>query len=1304
MSSPRGRRARDLFRRAVVGVAAAAVAIPGAAIAPAVAAGAPASAQRAAYDAPDPIAAQYYAALLRHTRWAETVWDSSAGVFKAADFDFDVVLGNAVLLTHGDYDEKLAGVSKDVLRQQTVATIEHYAALNRLVNPKGTWGKQLFWDSTFESYFLDAGRLLWDDLDAQTQANLTTIAVGQAKYTADLDYGQDPLSGTWTADWPTGKYDGDTAQEESGVYGQALAPGLAWAPDDADAGRWSTQFGDWLRNAAGQPTADANNPAVVAGKPISSNTTHNIYDTYVVDNHGSVEPHYQSDIWRSGGRNAIQFILNDQPLPAILTQQPNSAELWRSLELLMSDQGEPFMPMKNDREFLYGRDVLPVAFVGQVLRDPDAVRAEANLADALADYQAYAPTDRLTKFSGEPKYEPEARAEIGIAYLLHVHAAESADGVVEPTSEADFFSHLAGVRDYGDEAGLTVQQSADAWAGASSRAGYVKFPWAPQHDSWLFYESDTTPFLYPRTSTPVDDRTTTTYTAPRDGFEGTASMFRLGGGYAGQVTLPTGGAAYASSGAGRDDGTVTVRNLDMSGYDGLDGSRTYTTAEGSTTESLPVTRPADPADAQAARVDDLALTMPVTARYVRMLGEQGDTKYGYSLYALHVYGTDGSATADLAAGRPATASSEDAANGRTAVRVTDGDPATRWAVSTAERTRADSWVQVDLGTEQTVGAVRLAWEAAAGARYLVQTSTDGVTWTTRTAYGAANPLDTNAKRVDSVDLTPSGASSPAPVEARYVRMQGVQGDASYGYSLYSFRAYTPAGVDAAAGRPATASSAASGNPASAVTDASATTRWAVSVADRSRDDSWLQVDLGTPTQVASVQLAWEAAAGRQYRVQTSLDGTTWTDAATFRYTGDQITSTRGNWLDVDGKAGFVVRGSAAPVTVSREDDAHHVVRLADSPDGATSPFLVEMLPGDASATKSEAALPQPTTGDAGLLASTLDGYLSLFNLTGSEITTQVTLPYGGGDVSLFEGRQKLGASSSTLTVTVPAGTAGVLAPRFEVPVSAARRGLETTVEDGRTLTVQGGSAGTLSVKNVETGDRRTAVVTSQRPATVTFATASPFPVQDLALSTITFPGSVLPDGMTSPARAVDGDPATSWTPGPDGRMVVDLGAARAVGSVVLQWDGTKVPASVVSVSDDGLTFHDVGGTSKGAPTGVVHVGATTRYVAVSTQWKDGDADLASLAAVPPGAAQDPVPALTVVAPDRTVQGLPELVGVHVSSRGTLLGGAVRVSVDGAPVRTATLLLGTTVVALPATLSAGRHTLDVAYLGAPPRPR
>ncbi|TPW74006.1 discoidin domain-containing protein [Schumannella soli] len=1178
----------------------------------------------ARYGAPDDIAADYYGALLRHTRWTETVWDSTAGVYQLKDFNFAVVLGNAVLLTHGDYDATVTGVPKETLRSKTLATIKHYAAVNRFVDAKGTWGKQLFWDSTFQSYFLDAGRLLWDQLDATTQQNLRTIAVGQSRYTADLEYGDDPRSGSWTTDWPTGKYLGDTAQEETGVYTQALAPGLAWAPDDADAGRWAEQLATYGRNAAGQPTADRNNPAIVAGAPISSNTMHTIHDTYLVENHGSFGPHYQSDIWRSGGRNAIQFLLNDQPLPEILTRQPNSAELWESIKMMMSNQGEPFMPMVPDREYLYGRDVLPLAFLGQVQRDPDAVRAEANLAAALEDYQAYAPVDRLAKFSGEPKYEPEARAEIAISYLLHVHAAQSKEGVVVPTPQADFFARLTGVRDFGSVPGLTVQQTAGAWAAASSHAGFVKFPWVPGHDSWLFDVSGATPFLSPSTSAAVAARSTQVYTAPRDGFEGTASVYGFADHRAGQVTLPTGSAIYATSGGGTDDASLTVRNLKMGGYSGLDGTRDYTTAEGASTASLPVKRPADALDAKAARVDDLDIA-PVSARYVRMLGQQGNPTYGYSMYSFHVYGDDPASNVDLAAGAAARASSEDAANRRTASTVTDKDANSRWAVSTADRTRSDSWIQVDLGSSQRIGAVRLAWEASAGSRYLIQTSDDAQSWTTRTAYGKS-AADANVARLDTVDLTPPGFAAPAPVTTRYVRMQGVTGDSSYGYSLYHLRAFTPQGVDVAAKRTATASSADPTKPASAVTDGSPSTRWAVASSERSRSDSWVQVDLGAQLDIAQVQLGWESAAGREYRIQTSLDGVTWQDAADFRYTGDQVLSSAGGWIDVDGKAGFVVRGSDAPITVSTENPEQNVLRLADRAGGPTAPLLVEMIPGDAAATRARAAAAAPTSDTAGVIASALDGYLSVFNLTGSDARAVITVPHGAGAIPLFAGTQTVGAASSAVEVSVPAGSAVVLSPRATIETTAARaralaagaNAVTASVSDARSVRVQSAAPVEVVVTNLETGSSRAVSLTSE-PQDLAFENATAFPVPDLALSTLTFPASVLPVGMTSPALAVDGDASTAWRPGPDGRMVTDLGAMRQFGAVVTDWGGDEAPAATISVSDDGLTFRDIGTVPAGRRSGTVDGLATARYVALSTSWSEGDADLTALRVLIPQA-------------------------------------------------------------------------------------
>ena len=189
--------------------------------------------------AADPVADTFYRVLLRHTRWSETQFDAAAGHYRRTDFGFAVVLGNAVLLTRGTYDAQVAGVAPDVLRARTVATIRHFAASNALVG--GTeWGKTLFWDTTFQSYFVLAARLLWDDLDDTTRSSVDNMVRAQAEYTVSLGTGDDPRSGEWTPNGLTGGYQGDTKLEEMGVYAQSLAPGLAWAATVPEA--WRTAF------------------------------------------------------------------------------------------------------------------------------------------------------------------------------------------------------------------------------------------------------------------------------------------------------------------------------------------------------------------------------------------------------------------------------------------------------------------------------------------------------------------------------------------------------------------------------------------------------------------------------------------------------------------------------------------------------------------------------------------------------------------------------------------------------------------------------------------------------------------------------------------------------------------------------------------------------------------------------------------------------------------------------------------------------------------------------------------------------
>ncbi|MFD0368188.1 discoidin domain-containing protein [Streptomyces sp. NPDC127114] len=77
------------------------------------------------------------------------------------------------------------------------------------------------------------------------------------------------------------------------------------------------------------------------------------------------------------------------------------------------------------------------------------------------------------------------------------------------------------------------------------------------------------------------------------------------------------------------------------------------------------------------------------------------------------------------------------------------------------------------------------------------------------------------------------------------------------------------------GRPVTASSTeAAGLEAAKAVDGRTDTRWASA---EGTDPQWLRVDLGAPAALSRVRLDWEAAYARAYRVQGSLDGTTWTD-------------------------------------------------------------------------------------------------------------------------------------------------------------------------------------------------------------------------------------------------------------------------------------------------------------------------------------------------------------------------------------------------------------------------------------------
>ena len=130
---------------------------------------------------------------------------------------------------------------------------------------------------------------------------------------------------------------------------------------------------------------------------------------------------------------------------------------------------------------------------------------------------------------------------------------------------------------------------------------------------------------------------------------------------------------------------------------------------------------------------------------------------------------------DLALGRPVVASSTEARADVQPANVTDGDDGTRWSSQFSD----PQWIAVDLGKPVLIDHVRLTWEDAYAAAYVIQVSPDGKTWTD------ASTAQDGQGGVETISFT--------PVTARWVRMYGTKRATQFGYSLFSFEVFAPGG-------------------------------------------------------------------------------------------------------------------------------------------------------------------------------------------------------------------------------------------------------------------------------------------------------------------------------------------------------------------------------------------------------------------------------------------------------------------------------------------------------------------------------
>jgi hypothetical protein len=216
-------------------------------------------------------------------------------------------------------------------------------------------------------------------------------------------------------------------------------------------------------------------------------------------------------------------------------------------------------------------------------------------------------------------------------------------------------------------------------------------------------------------------------------------------------------------------------------------------------------------------------------------------------------------TTNLALGHPATASSLENAS-LPAANAVDGNTGTRWSSAFSD----PQWIQIDLGSTQSICQVVLQWETASGKAYQIQVSPDASAWTTIFS------TTTGAGGTETLSVSGSG---------RYIRMFGTQRNTQYGYSLWEFQVEgTGSGggcgtTNIALGHPATASSLENASfPAANAVDGNTGTRWSSAFSD----PQWIQIDLGSSQSICQVVLNWEAAYATAFQIQTSPDATAWT--------------------------------------------------------------------------------------------------------------------------------------------------------------------------------------------------------------------------------------------------------------------------------------------------------------------------------------------------------------------------------------------------------------------------------------------
>jgi hypothetical protein len=153
----------------------------------------------------------------------------------------------------------------------------------------------------------------------------------------------------------------------------------------------------------------------------------------------------------------------------------------------------------------------------------------------------------------------------------------------------------------------------------------------------------------------------------------------------------------------------------------------------------------------------------------KIIAKATDTKGKFAEYSFMIYVIDPE-RGNIALGKKVETSSDEGPDLPPSNAV-DGDPSTRWSSGWTN----DQSITVDLEKAVRINKVVLSWEVAYGKEYTIDVSTDKSKWTTVFTQKASDG------EIDEIMF--------APVNARYVRMNGIVRATQWGFSLWEIEVY-----------------------------------------------------------------------------------------------------------------------------------------------------------------------------------------------------------------------------------------------------------------------------------------------------------------------------------------------------------------------------------------------------------------------------------------------------------------------------------------------------------------------------------